>query len=121
MRAEKPSITVRRDAISVRAVLKTRDDVAWAIAALTKMQESIFPSDTAYDVILENHGENKLNVIREIRALTGLGLKEAKDLSETVNSPVLRSVSLRHATSARNNLLAVGASVRVEPSLGEAA
>jgi len=68
---------------------------------------------TIFDVILKSFGEKKIQVIKEVRALTSLGLKEAKDLVEAVPKPVKEGVSKEEAEAARQQLEAVGAVVEV--------
>ena len=61
------------------------------------------------DVILEAAGEKKIQVIKEVRSLTSLGLKEAKDLVEAAPKPVLEKVNKEAADKAREALEAAGA------------
>ena len=68
---------------------------------------------TTFDVILKEYGDKKIQVIKEVRALTGLGLKEAKDLVEGVPKPVKQGVSKEDAEAARQQLEAVGAVVEL--------
>ncbi len=68
---------------------------------------------TTFDVILKNFGDKKIQVIKEVRALTGLGLKEAKDLVEGAPKPVKEGVSKEEAEQARQQLEAVGATVEI--------
>ena len=63
------------------------------------------------DVILEAIGEKKIQVIKEVRSLTSLGLKEAKDLVEAAPKPVLEKVNKETADKAREALEAAGATV----------
>jgi large subunit ribosomal protein L7/L12 len=63
------------------------------------------------DVILEAAGEKKIQVIKEVRSLTSLGLKEAKDLVEAAPKPVLEKVNKESADKAREALEAAGATV----------
>jgi large subunit ribosomal protein L7/L12 len=63
------------------------------------------------DVILEAAGEKKIQVIKEVRSLTSLGLKEAKDLVEAAPKPVLEKVNKEAADKAREALEAAGATV----------
>jgi large subunit ribosomal protein L7/L12 len=63
------------------------------------------------DVILEAAGEKKIQVIKEVRSLTSLGLKEAKDLVEAAPKPVLEKVTKEAADKAREALEAAGATV----------
>ena len=66
------------------------------------------------DVILESAGDKKIQVIKEVRALTSLGLKEAKDLVEAAPKPVLEKVTREAAAKAKEALEAVGAAVSVK-------
>ena len=67
-----------------------------------------------FDVILTGAGEKKIQVIKEVRALTSLGLKEAKDLVDGAPKPVLERASKEDAEKARAQLEAAGASVEVK-------
>ncbi|CAB4915534.1 MAG: 50S ribosomal protein L7/L12 [Actinobacteria bacterium] len=67
-----------------------------------------------FDVILENAGENKIPVIKEVRALTNLGLKEAKDLVEAAPKAVLEKVAKDAAEKAKAALEGAGATVSVK-------
>jgi large subunit ribosomal protein L7/L12 len=69
---------------------------------------------TEFDVILESAGEKKISVIKEVRALTDLGLKEAKDLVEAAPKAVLEKVTKEAAAKAKEQLEAAGASVSVK-------
>jgi len=67
-----------------------------------------------FDVILTGAGGQKIQVIKEVRSLTSLGLKEAKDLVDAAPKPVLEKVSKDDAAKAKAALEAVGASVEVK-------
>ena len=67
-----------------------------------------------FDVILEAAGDKKIQVIKEVRALTSLGLKEAKDLVEGAPKPVLEKVNKEAADKAKEALEGAGASVSVK-------
>ena len=67
-----------------------------------------------FDVILEAAGEKKINVIKEVRALTSLGLKEAKDLVESAPKAVLEKVNKETAEKAKESLEGAGASVSLK-------
>jgi large subunit ribosomal protein L7/L12 len=67
-----------------------------------------------FDVILEAAGDKKINVIKEVRALTSLGLKEAKDLVEAAPKPVLEKVTKEAAEKAKESLEGAGASVTLK-------
>ncbi|KQZ12317.1 MULTISPECIES: 50S ribosomal protein L7/L12 [unclassified Mesorhizobium] len=66
---------------------------------------------TEFDVILTDAGAQKINVIKEVRAITGLGLKEAKDLVEAAPKPVKEAVSKADADKIKAQLEAAGAKV----------
>lgn len=68
---------------------------------------------TSFDLILKEFGDKKIQVIKEVRALTGLGLKEAKDLVDNVPKPIKQGISKEEAESARAQLEAVGAVVEI--------
>ena len=67
-----------------------------------------------FDVILESAGDNKIPVIKEVRALTNLGLKEAKDLVEAAPKPILEKVNKDAAEKAKAQLEGAGATVSVK-------
>jgi large subunit ribosomal protein L7/L12 len=67
-----------------------------------------------FDVVLESAGEKKIQVIKEVRALTNLGLKEAKDLVDGAPKPVLEKVAKDAAAKAKEQLEAAGATVTVK-------
>jgi large subunit ribosomal protein L7/L12 len=67
-----------------------------------------------FDVILTGAGDKKIQVIKEVRSLTNLGLKEAKDLVDNAPKPVLEKVSKEDAAKAREALEGAGASVEVK-------
>ena len=69
---------------------------------------------TEFDVILASYGEKKINVIKEVRALTGLGLKEAKDLVEAAPTPVKEGVDKDEAETIKSKLESAGATVEVK-------
>ena len=67
-----------------------------------------------FDVVLESAGEKKIQVIKEVRALTSLGLKEAKDLVDGAPKPVLEKVNKEAAEKAKAQLEGAGASVTLK-------
>ena len=69
---------------------------------------------TEFDVILTAHGEKKINVIKEVRAITGLGLKEAKDLDESPPKPVKEGIAKADAEKVKAQLEAAGATVEIK-------
>ncbi len=69
---------------------------------------------TEFDVILESFGDKKINVIKEVRALTGLGLKEAKALVEEAPKPVKEGIAKEEAEKVKEQLEGAGAQVSVK-------
>ena len=69
---------------------------------------------TEFDVILASFGEKKINVIKEVRALTGLGLKEAKDLVEGAPKPIREGVAKGEADEVKAKLEEAGATVEIK-------
>jgi large subunit ribosomal protein L7/L12 len=69
---------------------------------------------TEFDVILTGAGDKKIQVIKEVRALTSLGLKEAKDLVDSAPKPVLEKVNKESADKAKEQLEGAGATVEVK-------
>ncbi|MDD2698315.1 MAG: 50S ribosomal protein L7/L12 [Arcobacteraceae bacterium] len=80
-----------------------------AVAAAEAVEEQ-----TEFTVVLVDAGDKKINVIKEIRALTGLGLKEAKTMSEEANSIVKESVPKDVAEAAKAQLESAGAKVIIK-------
>ncbi len=69
---------------------------------------------TEFDVILKSHGSNKIGVIKEVRAITGLGLKEAKDLVESAPKAIKEATSKEDAEDVKKKLEAAGAEVEIK-------
>ncbi len=69
---------------------------------------------TEFDVVLASTGAQKINVIKEVRAITGLGLKEAKDLVEAAPKPIKEGVSKDEAEEIKKKVEAAGATVEVK-------
>ncbi|PHS76616.1 MAG: 50S ribosomal protein L7/L12 [Robiginitomaculum sp.] len=69
---------------------------------------------TEFDVIMTSFGEKKINVIKEVRSITGLGLKDAKDLVEAAPKAVKEGVSKDEAADVKAKLEAAGATVEVK-------
>jgi len=68
---------------------------------------------TSFDVILKEFGEKKIQVIKEVKSITGLGLKEAKELVDNLPKPVKEGLSKEEAETVQKQLEAVGAVVEV--------
>src|SRR3954468_14861577 len=71
-------------------------------------------AQTEFDVVLESFGANKINVIKVVRAATGLGLKEAKDLVEAAPKAVKTAVSKEDAEKLKKELEEAGATVKIK-------
>jgi len=69
---------------------------------------------TDFDIFLVSSGDKKINVIKEVRALTGLGLKEAKDLVEAAPKEVKKGVAKKDAEEAKKKLEAAGAKIELK-------
>ena len=88
-----------------------------AVAAVAGGAGAAAPAEeekTEFDVILVDAGANKINVIKEVRAITGLGLKEAKDLVEGAPKAVKEAVSKAEAADLKKKLEDAGAKVDVK-------
>jgi large subunit ribosomal protein L7/L12 len=85
-----------------------------AVAAAGAAPAAAVEEQTEFTVILAAAGEKKINVIKEVRAVTGLGLKEAKDLVEAAPKAVKDGVSKDEAAAIRKKLEDVGATVEVK-------
>jgi len=87
---------------------------AVAVAAPAAANAVASEAQTEFDVILEDAGANKINAIKEVRAITGLGLKEAKDLVEAAPKVVKSGVSKDEAEKVKKQLEDAGAKVSVK-------
>ncbi|HOT45348.1 MAG TPA: 50S ribosomal protein L7/L12 [Spirochaetota bacterium] len=88
--------------------------VAVAAAAGPAAAAEAADEKTEFDVILAGFGDNKVAVIKEVRTITGLGLKEAKELVEAGGKPVKEKVSKEEAEKIKQQLVAAGATVEVK-------
>jgi large subunit ribosomal protein L7/L12 len=94
--------------VSAAAPVAAASAAPAAAAAAEPVEEK-----TEFDVVIKEAGPRKIEVIKTIRQLTNLGLKEAKDLAETAGGKVLEAVSKEVATDAKGKLEASGAVVEV--------
>lgn len=85
-----------------------------AVAAAAAPAAAAAEEKTEFNVILTNFGANKVNVIKVVREITSLGLKEAKDLVEAANSVVKEGVSKDEAAKIKKQLEEAGAAVEVK-------
>ncbi len=90
-------------AVAVAAAAPTGGDGAPAVEEKTE-----------FDVILKSAGANKIAVIKEVRAITGLGLKEAKDLVDSAPKPIKEGVSKEEAEQIKAKLQEAGAEVEIK-------
>ena len=97
----------------------------WGVSAAAPVAMAAMPSaaaaaaetaeeKTEFDVVIKDPGAKKIEVIKVIRQLTNLGLKEAKDVAETAGSKVLEAVGKEAANDAKAKLEAAGAAVEVQ-------
>ncbi|MDO4898803.1 MAG: 50S ribosomal protein L7/L12 [Rothia sp. (in: high G+C Gram-positive bacteria)] len=85
-----------------------------AVAGAVAGDAGAAEEQSEFDVILESAGDKKIGVIKEVRALTSLGLKEAKDLVDGAPKPVLEGVSKEDAEKAKEALEGAGATVTLK-------
>ncbi|MBP6242599.1 MAG: 50S ribosomal protein L7/L12 [Chromatiaceae bacterium] len=102
-------ISAMEEKFGVTAAAAVAVAAAPAAAAAEAIEEK-----TEFDVVLTGFGENKVSVIKVVRALTGLGLKEAKDAVEGVPTTVKEGVSKDEAATAKKQLEEAGATVEVK-------
>ncbi|MBK9640355.1 MAG: 50S ribosomal protein L7/L12 [Saprospiraceae bacterium] len=88
--------------------------VAVAAAAAAAEGGAAAAEQTEFDVILKSGGANKLNVIKEVKNILNLGLKEAKDLVDGAPSVLKQGVSKEEANSLKDTLTAAGAEIEVK-------
>jgi large subunit ribosomal protein L7/L12 len=95
---------------------------AWGVSAAAPVAMAAGPAaaeeeveeQTEFDVILKDHGAKKINVIKAVRAVTSLGLKEAKELVESAPTPVVQAVAKETAEDVKAKLEAEGAAVEIK-------
>jgi large subunit ribosomal protein L7/L12 len=118
------------DELSTLTVLEAAELVKkleekWGVSAAAPVAMAVGPAaaaaaaepveeKTEFNVVIKDAGAKKIEVIKVIRQLTNLGLKEAKDVAETAGSKVLEAVSKESATDAKAKLEAAGAVVEVQ-------
>lgn len=87
---------------------------AVAVAPAAAGPAAVVEEQTEFDVVMTGFGDNKVNVIKVVRAITGLGLKEAKDLVEGVPSTVKEGISKAEADDLKKQLVEAGAAVDIK-------
>ncbi|MCZ6559970.1 MAG: 50S ribosomal protein L7/L12 [Gammaproteobacteria bacterium] len=85
-----------------------------AAAAPAAGGDAAAAEQTEFDVVMTSYGANKVSVIKVVRAMTGLGLKEAKDLVESAPAPVKEGVTKDEAADVQKKLEEAGASVEIK-------
>ena len=88
--------------------------VAAAVAGVAADAGAEAEEQTEFTVVLASYGEKKINVIKEVRAITALGLKEAKDLVESAPAAVKEEISKDEAEAIKSKLEAAGATVEIK-------
>ena len=105
------------------AELSTMLEEKWGVSAAAPVAvaaagagggEAAAEAKTDFDVILASFGAKKINVIKEVRAITGLGLKEAKEMVESAPAPVKEGVNKEEADAIKAKLEDAGATVEVK-------
>jgi large subunit ribosomal protein L7/L12 len=113
--------------LEVSELVKMLED-KWGVSAAAAMPAFAMPmpgqggggaaeaveEKTEFDVILADAGASKINVIKEVRAITGLGLKEAKDLVEAAPKPIKEGVNKAEAEDIKKKIEAAGAKVEIK-------
>lgn len=110
------------EAVELKNILKDDYGIEPAAGGAVMMAGPVAGADggssgeeqTEFDVILKSFGDKKINVIKEVRGITGLGLKEAKDLVEAGGKAVKEGVSKEEAESLKKQLEEAGAEVEVK-------
>src|SRR5689334_11077512 len=117
------------DQLSALSVMEAAElvkklEAKWGVSAAAVAVGPVGPAQTSqtapaeekteFTVVLANAGANKINVIKEIRAITGLGLKEAKDLVEGAPKTVKEGVNKDDAKKIKDQLTAAGATVEIK-------
>ena len=110
--------------IEISTLVKDLEE-KWGVSAVAPVALAAVPGgssggaevaeeQTEFDVILEGPGEKKINVIKEVRSITGLGLKEAKELVESAPKPVKEALSKDEAEDLKKKLEEAGAKVSLK-------
>lgn len=94
----------------------------WGVSAAAPVAMAAAPAagaeaaeeKTSFNVVLENHGDKKIQVIKEVRAITGLGLKEAKELVDSAPKAVKEGCSKEEAEEIKAKIEAAGGTVKLD-------
>ena len=123
-----PDLNTIADQLSSLTVMEAAElakllEEKWGVSAAAPVAVAAMPAGAAaapveekteFDVILVSSGDKKIQVIKEVRAITGLGLKEAKDLVEGAPKPVKEGVSKDEAATSKAQIEAAGGQVDVK-------
>jgi large subunit ribosomal protein L7/L12 len=115
--AEDLSVLTVLEAAELSKLLEEKWGVSAAAPVAVAAAGAAAPAEeeqTEFTVVLASFGEKKINVIKEVRAITGLGLKEAKDLVEAAPKEVKEGVSKDEAAKIKEQLEGAGATVEVK-------
>jgi large subunit ribosomal protein L7/L12 len=104
------------------AELSKKLEDTWGVSAAAPVAVAAAAADApaqaeeqdSFDVVLASYGEKKINVIKEVRAITGLGLKEAKDLVEAAPKAIKEGVGKEEAEALKTKIEAAGATVEIK-------
>ena len=96
------------------AELSKQLEEKWGVTAATPVAAAPAEEKSEFTIFLSSSGDKKINVIKEVRAITGLGLKEAKDLVEGAPKEVKKGVPKKEAEEAKKKLEAAGAKVELK-------
>ena len=106
------------DVVELVEAMEERFNVSAAAASVAiaapAASAAVVEEKTEFDVVMSSFGENKVNVIKAVRTITGLGLKEAKDLVEGAPSTVKEGVSKAEAAEIKKSLEDAGATVEIK-------
>ncbi len=103
-----------KDVVELISAMEEKFGVTAAVGTIAVAAAEVAEEQTEFNVILANCGEKKVNVIKVVRGLTGLGLKEAKDLVDGAPSTVKEGVSKAEAEAAKKELEEAGAVVELK-------
>jgi len=122
-----PNLSKIIDELSKLTVVEAADlskklEEKWGVSAMAPVAASSVPGGEAapaqekneFTIFLASFGEKKINVIKEVRAITGLGLKEAKDLVEAAPKEIKKDVPKKDAEEAKKKLESAGAKVELK-------
>jgi len=105
-----------KDVVELISAMEERFGVTAAAAAVAVVADAGAAAEekTEFDIVLNSAGDKKVNVIKVVRAITGLGLKEAKDLVDGAPSTLKEAVSKAEAEAAKKDLEEAGATVELK-------